>query len=348
MKRAVALALIELGLPRRAVVLMERILYWWPKASGKERGGIKYLYNPREEWAAQCGHTLATYKRAISDLRALDLVRTKRFLHSDKQGIRPITHITLGEAGLALYVRLSCANPSAHTCAIPMAHTCAIGMEHVCAEQITPYLLSTSKDLQAAPSATAKFSPKSKKGFEEEEIEKKEKQNSEGDSKMKMNELKNAYSNLPALPVKTDKANTSSGLSKLYRRILAEKYGIPIHALSDKDKGQLGTLLKACPDGTAADHLAFVLENWTAFVQRMEDKFKAFPLSPSPTPGFIAKWASYIPSFKQGYSAVSTSSATSPAGPSQSCVMLLPNGEIYGLDPVQAPALAHNATTQEG
>ncbi len=77
-----------------AAQLLYRIAFWMPKATVM-KGGQKWIANSAVQWANETGLTVYQYRRAITRLKKLELVKTEQHLFWGKN----LTHVRLIEQG---------------------------------------------------------------------------------------------------------------------------------------------------------------------------------------------------------------------------------------------------------
>lgn len=252
--------------PGAAILL--RLTYWMRKTKIRH-GPHMWVVMSREEWLEETGCTVNEHKNAVGRLKALDLVviethlfrgRTRSFMRLS-DGV--LEHIETGSGWLST---------------APAGWLSGTPTESLPGEPtyIDPTGLKEVKKGDKEVSGETPLAPPitvPKQG---------------GSEDMKAAEALNQMKAKKLL----HKPDSVQQLGFLWKGTVAEVYETPMVNLSAKSLGQLKHFKNACPEGTAASILSWVIHNWIEFVKAAETDAGVKNTPSKPDVGFLLKYAS--------------------------------------------------------
>lgn len=252
--------------PGAAILL--RLTYWMRKTKIRH-GPHMWVVMSRDEWLEETGCTVNEHKNAVGRLKSLDLVviethlfrgRTRSFMRL-ADGV--LEHIEAG-SGWCLTAPSSWL-PGTPTESLPGTPT---NKEPTVPKEVKEGDKLVSGEASLAPAKTVS----KQGGFED----------------MKAAE---ALAHKKAMKV-LHKPDSVQQLGFLWKGTVSEVYDTPMVNLSAKSVGQLKHFKNACPEGTAASVLTWVLHNWIEFVKAVETEAGVKTTPSKPDIGFLLKYTS--------------------------------------------------------
>jgi hypothetical protein len=241
-------------------ILLHQIAYWHPRMTVRKRDKL-WIVKTREEWTTETGLSLDQYKKALAKLRGMCLVETAQM----KWGSSLVSHLRLTDLGVRRLgldkVREKEAVVSGGTTWVASFDTTQVG-----SGDTTLYTETTNTETTDTPSASVGAGGS---------------KTDQGGSKMKQ---KGGYSvaDVAKTPKKTPKLEDKVTAMELsWKEAVADVTGEFVPNLTQKARGQIKQIIKACPPGTAAKTMVRAVTHWHQFVEQCKEDTGKTKWSPS-------------------------------------------------------------------
>ena len=295
--------LADIGRTPKGARFLNRLLYWWPKATTVHDDKAWIYRNGREEWASEIGVPLRRFEWLVTMFRADDLIETRAYQLVNNKGrswgtkvqhVRPSDRLlriikertgrTIGGPEVPASGGANDGSPTAQppsALQAPSATSCGESPQHVADLY--------NKDTTYPSSKT------------NNEIDKKEGAPVPGDALTSPKKEKYLGENInkegyPPTPLALDPTKPTGKkwvgvLIPVWQQVMAEVEPGGYHGMfSAGQKGMLGQFIAACPKGGYAGNvLTSVLKDWIGFTNKAENDAGAFKTPGKPTPEFLLK-----------------------------------------------------------
>lgn len=243
--------------------LLQRILYWWPKAR-VTRDGRRWIAKSAVEWCEETGSSVHQHERALARLRQRGVIETRQMIFGGKS----ITHLRLLK-GAGADPR-SCDTAGPWSCNTAGPTPCRTAGPHIQGGTTESY----SKEVQTGVLAHA---PGPGTTDEQKDSGEDESQGENQSNKVSPNDN-----------VKTD--TSLIDLENMWRRIVGKEHDTLVPRFTPHQRGQLRQFVERCPKGQARPVLETCLRDWSSFTDQAEKKAGAFKLPECPDVGFLLRY----------------------------------------------------------
>lgn len=247
--------------------LLHQIVYWHPKATIRE-DGLSWVAKSRGEWSEETSIPLHTLDRALAKLKGKGLIETRKKVFKGRVGMQ----LSLSKIGLRRCqeegLLQKCEDASSQISENPSSQMC----EHLYTEttktEITEQIICAAvADAEAgAQDQGGSEAMKPKGQFTVADVVNKPK---------------------PKPEMKTD--DKVSVLETVWKGEVSQLTGEYVPPLTQKARGQLKHVLKACPKGTASRTLTKVVRHWPKFVEAVKEATGQAKVPGKPNLDFLVK-----------------------------------------------------------